>query len=195
MGTKKRVNPNRIPIKKESFDANEIVRQATQGAVLRAWALVLGSLSNFSEATTEVMLNLWRDVDTYSKTVSRYEDVSEKMAYIEKSTGIHIPFASLSTKNITTIGAANKFRRQAEKNALYAALAIIAEPIVRGELLEEFDIAQLFRRALWTDEELDDKNIALSDILDMLEEEFSVLLYENDGSVRLRVCCTGKIAT
>ena len=45
--SRKKVNPNRVPIGPGDYDLEQIKDQATSSIVLQEWAVILATLSNF----------------------------------------------------------------------------------------------------------------------------------------------------
>ena len=162
--------------------------EATDSMVLRAWALVLGALADFSETTTESLVHLWHAVNKYSSTIHTYDDVEEELARIEKICGLKMPYEKLQTKNIKTKGDLERFRRRAQKNALYSAFALIANPIINEKMLSEEMIVKVFRKAYSMDEELTlgkQGRLSLEDLQEMLLDEMGIRLFASNGQIAL----------
>ena len=182
---KKKTNPNKIPIAADSYDIEQITIDATNNNVMKGWALVFGAFASLNSTTTEGLVDLWEKANSYSTTIQDYDDVADSLKYIEKIAEITIPFEQISTANIKTKGDLDKFIRRANQNALYAAFAIIAEPIIQEKMLPEETISALFRKAYDLEQEIVQKRISLQDILEMLEDEYFIRLMEGENKVKL----------
>ncbi len=182
---KKKTNPNKIPIAADSYDIEQITIDATNRNVLKGWTLIFGAFASLNSTTTEGLVDLWEKTNTYSTTILSYDDVADSLKYIEKIADIRIPFEQISTANIKTKGDLDKFIKRANQNALYAAFAIIAEPIIKEKMLPKETISALFSKAYDLEQEILQKRITLQDILDMLEDEYSICLTEWNNKVKL----------
>lgn len=183
---KKKTNPNKIPIDPKSLDVTQITNEATSSMVLRGWALVLGALANFSETTPESLTYIWRTANAYSSKISDYHDISEELKYIEKAIGFSMPYERISMANIKTQGDLDKVTRKIHKNALYSAFILIAHPIVQEKLFNEDDVRKIFQKAYSLDDDILRRRIKLSDIQEMLADEYGIVLYDDNGHVCLR---------
>ena len=61
--SRKKVNPNRVPIGPGDYDLEQIKDQATSSIVLQEWAVILATLSNLEGMSTEKLLDFWRKMD------------------------------------------------------------------------------------------------------------------------------------
>ena len=91
----KKVNPNRVPVSKNAFDVKQIMTEATEDMVLRAWALVLCAMSDYYETTTDDMACLWHDVNEYSKTIKNYADVQGELQETDRVLGRTLPWEQI----------------------------------------------------------------------------------------------------
>lgn len=64
--SRKKVNPNRVPIGPGDYDLEQIKDQATSSIVLQEWAVILAALSNLEGMSTEKLLDFWRKMDQVS---------------------------------------------------------------------------------------------------------------------------------
>ena len=55
--SRKKVNPNRVPIGPGDYDLEQIKDQATSSIVLQEWAVILATLSNLEGMSTEKLLD------------------------------------------------------------------------------------------------------------------------------------------
>ena len=185
---KKKLNPNRIPISADSYNIQEIVNKATASNVLRGWGLVLGALANFEDTTTDKLLDLWREVNRYSTTIHNYNDVAKELKIIEEIAKIKIPFEQIKASHIRTQGDLDKFIRKTNQNALYAAMAIIADPIIKQKMFSDEDTALVFRKAYELEEEIGEGRISFEDIVSMLEDEYGLILCVNEHGQAVLTC-------
>lgn len=182
--SKKKTNPNKIPISPGSVDTQQIILDATLAMTMRGWALVFGAMANRWDSTSEDMVHLWDAVNAYSSTVKSYKDVSEELKKVEAISGLSMPYKSISSANIKTQGDLDKYKRKIYDNALYSAFVLIAEPIFKENLMPEEDIARLFQKAYSLDEDLrrnDPDRITIEDLQGVLWDEYGLCLYEDNG--------------
>jgi len=186
---KKKVNPNRIPIAANSIDIQQIVNDASDKMVLQAWALILGALADFSDTTTDSLLHLWNTINSFQITICTHDEIAAEIKKIEDLTGLKIPFKQVTSIDIKTQGDLERCKRKAEQNALYSSLGLIACPIMAQKLLPEDVFIRVFRKVFSLDEEISlGKNgrVSLDDILEILKDEYSLILFESDGHTILR---------
>ena len=188
--SKKKTNPNKVPISGDSVDSQKIIIDFIGKMVLTAWLLVLGALADFVETTSKSIESLWMEVNAFADIVHDSNHVTKSMKYLKTITGVSIPYEHLLTKQIRTKGDLDKFTQHAKKNALYIALAVIAGAIAEKALLSEEDSSLVFCKAFDLNDEILEKRISLSDIQNMLADEYSIYLYEVNGQVKLSIHST-----
>ena len=188
--SKKKTNPNKVPIAETSFDSQKIIMDLIGKMVLRAWLLVLGALADFVGTTSKSIESRWTEVNAFADIVHDGNHVSKSIKHLKMITGISIPYEQLWTKQIKTKGDLDKFTQYANKNALYIALAVIAGAIAEKTLLCEEDSSLVFRKAFALNDEIIEKRISLLDIQDMLADEYAVYLCEVNGLVKLSINST-----
>ena len=185
--SKKKTNPNKIRIAENSFDSQKIIADLVGEMVLRAWLLVLGALADFAETTPKSIEALWTEVNAFADIIHDSNHVSKSIKHLKKITGVSIPYEQLSTKQIKTKGDLDKFTRHANERALYIALATISGAIAEKTLLCEENSSLVFRKAFALNDEVIENRISLLDIQNMLEDEYSVCMYQVNGLMKLRI--------
>lgn len=183
---KKKLNPNRIPVSQKDISVNEEITKTTIDMTYRGWLIMLGALADFYETTREDVLALWAEVNSYAGTVRSYWSAERYLKKLETLTGLSMPFGMVSAENITNQAELNRFRRKVEQNALYSAIALIAEPMVEKKMFSEEKLCEVIRRALSLNEEITDKSISEDDILGVLRDELGVDLAKGKTNAKLR---------
>ena len=158
MPRKKRVNPNRKPVKPATFDKAEIMKRANSGNIVYAWLLVLHTLiyheakhlssskaledgveGVVDDATNAAVKLAWKAAD--DAVVNEVLSASD-IRKAELITGMKTPYINLETTPIRSQLDAEKLYKRAKKNALYNALFSIALGL---EQLGYYDNTQLNR--------------------------------------------------
>lgn len=185
-GKKKKVNPNRIPVSQKSLSVEDEVTRITMSMTYRGWLIMIGALSDFYETTGDEMLALWNEVNAYAGTVRSFEGTEHYLKKLETLTGLSIPFEKVTFSGISSQGELNRFRRRVERNAVYSAIAIIAEPMVEKKMYSEEKLCEVIKRALSLNEEIDDRSISEDDILGVLRDDLGIELVRSETNARLR---------
>lgn len=185
---KKKVNPNKIPLLNSKPNIHEISEAASDRATLVAWAEVFGALADFPEMCTEKMQQLWTDANKAAGRVHRQEDVIFWVSEIEEIAAIKLPYTIISPVNVRTKGELNRAIRKIERKALVFAYSIIGQQFVEKELLPLEDIGRVFQKADSLDKEITDGRITLNDLLEMLRDEFGLVLATSNTGVKLVRC-------
>lgn len=181
---KKKTNPHRQPVKAPPRE--EILTQVTVEMTHRAWAAFLGSVIDFSNMTTEKILNIWHDANNYSEQLANIPDMEATLRDVDDIIGMHMPYAVIKAPDIKTQGDLNQFRRKLEKKCLYSAFALMAKPMVVSGKYDADFLKRLFQKAVSLEEDVANKTIKIWEITDTLEEEFGLLLNSEDGNTHLR---------
>lgn len=181
MAQKKKQNPNRIPLSMSESDLNEIKIAISNKMVLRAWALVLAAISSYYDTTTEILNQIWHKVNQYSTTIHNYQDAKTYLQKFKASTGVEIKCEPLVIPEVHTYGDLRMFQRRMSQFAKSMSLAIISEPMLTDSLLPIERIGEVFRKAMDLDQEIEEGRISITDISDMLKDEYGVLLEEGAG--------------
>lgn len=174
MGHKK-INPNRIPVSREDYDLEQIKEQATKGMVLQEWAVILAAQANLEGMTTERIMDFWRHVDRAPTMIHTFADAEKELAEIRTLTGFALSIQHIEP-TIHTRGDLIRFERAVKANAVATAFAIIAEPMIREEVLPLDELQIILQRALSINEEIADGEISVGDIQEMLQEEYNLRL-------------------
>lgn len=182
---KKKLNPNRMPISKREIDVKQIVRDSSDKMMLRAWALILGAFADFYTSTTDAMLQIWERANSSAIKTNTYALAAAKLKKLEQMTGLQFPFGQLSSDGIRTKGELDRFIRRVERNALHSAFAVIVDPIIEDEILQQDELAVLLKKACELDKEIEDGMITLEDLLGVLEDEYSIILELSQGEVKI----------
>lgn len=182
---KKKVNSNNIPISIEKKEIMCLVMRSTEEMTFRAWLLVLGAYADFPEANQKQMLDLWEQANKRASDVHTQDDMRPQVIRMMKEAGITLPYKSLSTDGIRTLGDLERFMRRAERNGPYSSFALVVEPLVAFEILPEETLVRLFCKTRSPNEELKAGRITLQDLQGMLEDEYKVRLEYVDGKMTM----------
>ena len=185
---KKKVNPNKIPLLNSKPNIHEISEAATDKATLIAWAEILSALADFPEMCAEKLQQLWMDTNKAAGRVHRQEDVIFWVSEIEEIAGIELSYTVVSLADVHTKGELNRAVRKIERKALVFAYSIIGRQFVEKELLSLEDIGRVFQKADSLDKEITDGRITLNDLLEMLRDEFELVLATSNTGVKLVRC-------
>lgn len=98
-----------------------------------------------------------------------------------------LPFHRIHTTDIRTQGDLARFIRKTGENSVYAAFAVITEPILREKLVEEERLKTVLRKAVQMNEEIRDGELAVEDIQQMLLEEYDILLEQSGHNARISI--------
>ena len=180
---RKKINPNRIPISPKNYDLEEIKKQATNGKVLQTWAVLLAALSNLEGMTTEKLLDIWQQIDQAPTQIYTFAETEQELVKIRELTGVSLSLQR-SSSGIHTEGDLAHFIRTTTANAVSAAFAIIAEPMIREKILPSEELRIVLQRAAMN-EEIADGEISVQDIQQMLLDEYGLKLVDADGQCSL----------
>ena len=180
---RKKINPNRIPISPKNYDLEEIKKQATNGKVLQTWAVLLAALSNLEGMTTEKLLDIWQQIDQAPTQIYTFAETEQELVKIRELTGVSLSLQR-SSSGIHTEGDLAHFIRTTTANAVSAAFAIIAEPMIRKRILSSEELRIVLQRAAMN-EEIADGEISVQDIQQMLLDEYGLKLVDADGQCSL----------
>ena len=181
---RKKINPNRIPISPKNYDLEEIKKQATNGKVLQTWAVLLAALSNFGGMTAEKLLDIWQQIDQASTQIYTFAETEQELVKIRELTGVSLSLQR-SSSVIRTEGDLTHFIRTTAANAVSAAFAIIAEPMIREKIIPPEELRIVLQRAAAMNEEIADGEISVQDIQQMLLDEYGLKLVDADGQCSL----------
>ena len=181
---RKKINPNRIPISPKNYDLEEIKKQATNGKVLQTWAVLLAALSNLEGMTTEKLLDIWQQIDQAPTQIYTFAETEQELVKIRELTGVSLSLQR-SSSVIRTEGDLTHFIRTTAANAVSAAFAIIAEPMIREKIIPPEELRIVLQRAAAMNEEIADGEISVQDIQQMLLDEYGLKLVDADGQCSL----------
>lgn len=177
---KKKVNPNRIPVKGSSIDAHALTDKITRDVTFRVWLDFMAALASFSQTTQQTMLDLWENVNVYSSLLSKYNNVAKVLADIESLTGITFEFRPVTTSKHNTKNELQKLESQLQRNAVAAGFALIGGPIIYGKYYDEETTARLFAKAFSYDEDIASGKLKPEDIQMMLQDEYDISLEKTE---------------
>ncbi len=167
------------------IDIQALIRETSDGMVARAWAIMLAAIGDFYTTKAEMIIDIWNKANEFAKTVSEFKDIDRELDEVQRTTGVKLPYNSISLSNIKTQGELNKARRKLEQNAISAGLTIIAHPIIKCGAFDDEMIRILFGRVSYYQEEIASGAITFDDIQGSLEDEFGLMLFTEDGRLKL----------
>ena len=132
--SRKKVNPNRVPVGPGDYNLEQIKNQATNGKVLQTWAVLLAALSDLGGMTTERLLDIWQQIDQAPTQIYTFAETEQELVKIRELTGISLSLQR-SSSVIHTEGDLTHFIRTITTIAVSAAFATIAEPMIRKRIL------------------------------------------------------------
>ena len=182
---RKKTNPNRIPISPKNYDLEKLKQQAANGKVLQTWAVLLAALSNFEGMTTEKLLDIWQQIDQAPTQIYTFAETEQELVKIRELTGVSLSLQR-SSSVIHTEGDLTHFIRTTTANAVSAAFATIAEPMIRKRILSSEELRIVLQRAAMN-EEIADGEISVQDIQQMLLDEYGLKLIDVGGQCFLVV--------
>ena len=180
---RKKTNPNRIPISPKNYDLEKLKQQAANGKVLQTWAVLLAALSNFEGMTTEKLLDIWQQIDQAPTQIYTFAETEQELVKIRELTGVSLSLQR-SSSVIHTEGDLTHFIRTTTANAVSAAFATIAEPMIRKRILSSEELRIVLQRAAMN-EEIADGEISVQDIQQILLNEYSLKVINVSGQCSL----------
>lgn len=174
MGRKK-VNPNRRPVRENAYDLDQIRAKAAHGAVLQVWAAFLAALSSLKGMTGHKMLSLWTRVTKAPAQIRTLDDTKQELALIRSKTGVDLQVRPLSDA-IRTQADLTRFVRIVTANATATVFTFIISPVVQQEMLPPEDLRLVIRRAVTNSEEIAAGQLSVQDIQEMLQDEYHLQL-------------------
>ena len=181
---RKKTNPNRIPISPKNYDLEEIKKQAANGKVLQTWAVLLAALSNLGGMTTGKLLDIWQQIDQAPTQIYTFAETEQELVKIRELTGVSLSLQR-SSSVIRTEGDLTHFIRTTAANAVSAAFATIAEPMIREKIIPPEELRIVLQRAAAMNEEIADGEISVQDIQQMLLDEYGLKLIDAGGQCSL----------
>ena len=182
--SRKKVNPNRVPVGPGDYNLEQIKNQAANGKVLQTWAVLLAALSNLGGMTTGKLLDIWQQIDQAPTQIHTFEETEQELVKIRELTGVSLSLQR-SSSAIHTKGDLTHFIRTTTANAVSAAFAIIAEPMIQEKILPPEELRIVFQRAAAMNEEIADGEISVQDIQQMLLDEYGLKLIDVGGQCSL----------
>ena len=182
--SRKKVNPNRVPFGPGDYNLEQIKNQAANGKVLQTWAVLLAALSNFGGMTAEKLLDIWQQIDQASTQIYTFAETEQELVKIRELTGVSLSLQR-SSSVIRTEGDLTHFIRTTAANAVSAAFAIIAEPMIREKIIPPEELRIVLQRAAAMNEEIADGEISVQDIQQMLLDEYGLKLVDAGGQCSL----------
>ncbi len=182
--SRKKVNPNRVPVGPGDYNLEQIKNQAANGKVLQTWAVLLAALSNFGGMTAEKLLDIWQQIDQASTQIYTFAETEQELVKIRELTGVSLSLQR-SSSVIRTEGDLTHFIRTTAANAVSAAFAIIAEPMIREKIIPPEELRIVLQRAAAMNEEIADGEISVQDIQQMLLDEYGLKLVDAGGQCSL----------
>ncbi|WP_419516042.1 hypothetical protein [Dysosmobacter welbionis] len=182
--SRKKVNPNRVPVGPGDYNLEQIKNQAANGKVLQTWAVLLAALSNLGGMTTGKLLDIWQQIDQAPTQIHTFEETEQELVKIRELTGVSLSLQR-SSSAIHTKGDLTHFIRTTTANAVSAAFAIIAEPMIREKIIPPEELRIVLQRAAAMNEEIADGEISVQDIQQMLLDEYGLKLVDADGQCSL----------
>lgn len=177
---KKRTNPYRIPVSIRDYDLKDLKAEATTKMVLQEWAIILAAIASFSDITTEHLLSYWDQVNNAATQVDDFESAQKWLSRIQDMASCSLPLRRVNL-HVKTKADINKLQRHLLSNAKATAFAMIVEAMITQEVMEEEDLKTVIRKSVSMNEEIDEGRISVQDLVDMLQDEYSIRLEILEG--------------
>ncbi len=191
--SRKKVNPNRVPVGPGDYNLEQIKNQAANGKVLQTWAILLAALSNLEGMTTVKLLDIWQQIDQVPTQIHTFEETEQELVKIRELTGVSLSLQR-SSSAIHTKGDLTHFIRTTTANAVSTAFAIIAEPMIRKKILPSEELRIVLQRAAAMNEEIADGEISVQDIQQMLLDEYGLKLIDVGGQCSIAAVENAELA-
>lgn len=136
--------------------------------------------------TTEKLLDIWQQIDQAPTQIYTFAETEQELVKIRELTGVSLSLQR-SSSVIHTEGDLTHFIRTTTANAVSAAFAIIAEPMIREKILPLEELRIVLQRAAAMNEEIADGEISVQDIQQMLLDEYGLKLIDVGGQCFLVV--------
>ena len=133
--------------------------------------------------TTEKLLDIWQQIDQAPTQIYTFAETEQELVKIRELTGVSLSLQR-SSSGIHTEGDLAHFIRTTTANAVSAAFATIAEPMIRKRILSSEELRIVLQRAAMN-EEIADGEISVQDIQQMLLDEYGLKLVDADGQCSL----------
>lgn len=177
---RKKVNPNRVPIKSSALDVHALTDKITRDVTFRVWLDFMAALAGFADTTQQMMLDLWERVNSCSALVSKHHAVQQVLADIEAISGIHFEFKPVTTPKHNTKSELQKLEHQLQRNAVAAGFALIGGPIIYGNYYDKETTSRLFFKAFSYDKDIVSGKLKAEDIQAMLMDEYDISIEKTE---------------
>lgn len=177
---KKKVNPHRKPISKADFDIEQLKIEATDQMTFLGWLLVLISFADLKKTTAEDLWNVWHTSNHYETKLHDLETVCRKLRGIAERTHTPVVLQEITYPAIRSQGDVERFIRKANKNALFAALAMIMEPFFDKSLYSDDILEFVWKKILSYQESIEHQELSPKELRWVLQEEFKMDLEQTD---------------
>lgn len=182
---RKKINPDRIPIRISETEARRIIDEESDRMLLCSWTVVLCALASRYDTTAESMISFCEAVNVKSSMLRTCDEVTACLARLENLTGKSFPFYTLSIDHIRSKGDVERLRRRAAVSAMHSMFALIADAVLTHDLMEETDLRFLFQKSHEIAKDFLSGEISLQDLFWVLGEEYSLRLFAQGGRVVL----------
>lgn len=145
---KKRVNPHRKPISKESVDSKAILEEATEDDIYRAWLLVGNAIIDLDIVHASELPILSDEVNRFIANPASERKRASEMLRAETKIGIKKPYGVLDPHGIHSEAELKTFKSKVYRLATFTALCVLYLGL---ESTMKFDELQLRRIFLNTD--------------------------------------------
>ena len=173
MPRKKRVNPNRVPVRSAAFNRGEIIARASGGNIVYGWLLVLHTLiyheaiflspSAVQEEAVDAAVRLaWKAAD--DAVVHEMLSPSD-LRKAESITGMKTPHPNLMVAPLKTQVDADRLYKRAQKNALHYALCSIALGLERLGYYDDKQLKRVFTNVQITLAEIEEGSVTYDELM------------------------------
>lgn len=183
---KKKKNPNKQPVSYRSVDVKRITENAISTMTVVSWTCIIGGLLDFPEINSQTIIQLWDDVNLFSRRVGNESGrpLSEaKMREAEQKIGLQ-PITPFDSRNIRTEGDLQRFIRRTNDQTLRAGFILIIKPLINAGYSEEF-LRTLTNKAYGIYDAVNRHEMEYHEINEALYDEQGLVLYCENNSIYL----------
>lgn len=123
MTKKKRVNPHKIPLKKNTYDAKSLLYEEMHENLYFAWMLIIHTLVEQNIASSDKVREIWLALDD---SLITYKLSQYQISYASNLLKTPEPYPNLEIAQIRSEADVASFRRKARKEAIFLALCSLS---------------------------------------------------------------------
>lgn len=182
--SRKKTNPHRIPANINDYNLEGMKFNATMSMVFQEWAIILTAIASFSGITAEHLQTYWAEINNATTQVNNFESTQKWLSKIQDLAGCTLPLRHVNWC-VRTKADIRNLQRRLLNNAQATAFAMLFEAMITHAMMKEEDLRTIIQKTVMMNEEIDEGRISVQDLVDMLEDEYSIKLEILDGKIVL----------